>query len=284
MGLVLGHGLDNVTGAAGIADTQTGHGVSLRYAVDEDGAALDGGAEGSDGVVLGIAVNQFFVNLVGDNVEVVLHGKVSQGLQLLLGPHAAIGVGGGVQYEGLGAGRNTAHKIFHLGQEALRFGTVEEYGTALRHAYHLGVANPAGLVDDDLVAGIEDRLEHIVQAVLGAVGYNDLVHFIAQAVVVEHAVGDGGAQFQRAGYGGVASLAAVQRILESVAHYLGGVKIGLAGSKADNVDALGAHGFGLGVHGQGSGRGNSAAALRDLGRHNGNPPEYIQKTFLTALC
>jgi hypothetical protein len=87
-----------------------------------------------------------------------------------------------------------------------------------------------------------------------------------------HAVGDGGAQFQRAGNGGVTGLTAIQRFLEGIPHHLGRIKIWFAGGKADYVDAFGTQGLGFGVNTQSGGRGNRAAALGNLGRHGGVPP------------
>ena len=272
VGLVLDHGADHIARAAGIADAQAGHGVGLADAVDEDGVPLDGGAEAGDGVVARIAVDQLFVNLIGNDVEIVLHGQVGQLLQLLARPHAAVGVGGGVEHKGLGARRDALFQILHPGQKALRLRAVEKHRAALGHAHHLGIAYPAGLIHNHLVAGVEDGLKRVVQRVLGAVGYDNLIHLVAQAVVVEHAVGDGRAQLQRAGHGGVTGLAAIQRILEGLAHHGRRIKIRFACGKADHIHPLRTQRLGFGIHGQGGGRGNGAAALGNLGRHNGNPP------------
>ena len=218
------------------------------------------------------AVDQLFVDLIGHDVEVVLHGQVRQLLKLLARPHAAVGVGGRVEDKGLGARGDELFKIRHRGQKVLAFRAVQKDRHAPGHADHLRVAHPAGPVNDDLVAGVQNGLKGIVERMLGAVGDDDLVHAVDKAVIRLKPRGDGAAQLQRARHGRVAGHAQVHGFLHGFADGGGGFKIRLARGKADHVYALAAQLLGPGVHGQGGGGGDGAAFFGQSKRHGGFLP------------
>ena len=272
LALVVDHALDDVAGSAGVADAETGHGIGLAHAADQNGAGLDLRAEGGDGIVLLAAVDQLFIDFVGHDVEIVLHGQIRQLLKLLARPHAAVGVGGRVEDESLGARGDELFKIRHQGQKSLTFRTVQKYGYAPGHAHHLRVADPAGLIDDHFVAGVQDGLKGVIKRVLGAVGDDDLIHAVDQAVVLKQARGNGAAQFQRARRRCVAGHPQVHGFLHGFADGGGGFKIRLSCGKADHVDTLAAQLLGLGIHGQGCGGGDGAAFFGQSKRHGGFLP------------
>jgi hypothetical protein len=86
--------------------------------------------------------------------------------------------------------------------------------------------------------------------VLGPAGDGHLVERVLQAVVALELLADRGAQLRDAADLGVLGLAVLERAHRRVLDPAGRVEVGLPGSEGDHVDALRAHGPGLGLHGE----------------------------------
>ena len=104
---------------------------------------------------------------------------------------------------------------------------------------------------------------------LRAVGDNDLLRVIVQAVILFKTMDDGLLQFGRAAYGRIAGHVLIHCILHGVADGQGRVKIRLAGGKTDDADALCFQGLGLRIHGKGSGRSDPPGFFGNRAGHNG---------------
>ena len=115
---------------------------------------------------------------------------------------------------------------------------------------------------EHLVAGVQDGLKNIEQAVLGAVGHQDIPVGIGHVVIPAQLFADGLAQFLGARGGGVAGHAQVDGFLGCVTDMLGRGKVRLPGPKADDVQPRGFHFLGPGVNAQGHGRGDILATVR----------------------
>ena len=98
---------------------------------------------------------------------------------------------------------------------------------------------------------------------LGAVGNENLVHAVFQAVILFKPRGDGAAQFQRSAHGGIAGHAHVHGVLHGLTDRRWRFKIRFAGGKADHVNAGLLELFGPCVHGKGGRRGDGGALCGD---------------------
>ena len=90
---------------------------------------------------------------------------------------------------------------------------------------------------------------------LRAVAHDDLAGFVIEAVVFKKLLGDRLAEFGDAGAGGVFGAALLERLDRGGLNVLRSVHVRLAGSKTENFDALGEHGFGFAVDGECEGGG-----------------------------
>ena len=68
--------LDYIRPGSSVADTPAGHGISFGKAIDGDGMVLYFLRDGGDTEVLGAVIDQFLVDLVGYDEEVVLHRQL----------------------------------------------------------------------------------------------------------------------------------------------------------------------------------------------------------------
>ena len=130
-------------------------------------------------------------------------------------------------------------------------GGLDDDGLGAGHLHHLGVAQPVGRGDDDLVALFAGGEDDVEAGMLAAAGDDDLRGLVGEAVLALVLVGDGRAQLGNAGGGGVFGEAGGQGLGAGVFDVLRGVEVRLAGAEADDVQAVGLHLLGLGVNGQG---------------------------------
>lgn len=85
---------DNVPWSGGIAQSPAGHGKGFRDAVDDDGHFFDLIRNPGDGVVFFAVVDQFFVDLIGDNQQIVPDTNFGNRRQVAFGVDGAGGVVG----------------------------------------------------------------------------------------------------------------------------------------------------------------------------------------------
>ena len=121
----------------------------------------------------------------------------------------------------------------------------------------LGIGGPEGRGQKDLVTGVDEGGEGLEYGLLAAVGHQDVVGGDLVAGVAQRLGGDGLAQDRQALGGGVL---VVDRVLRGgdggLDDVVGGGEVGFSGAEADDRAAGGLEGLGLGVNGQGGGRGD----------------------------
>ena len=213
-------------------------------------------------------VDELFVDLVGDDIELAADRQARDLLQLSAVPDAAVGVVGRVENEHLRAFGHIGQQILRLGDEALARRAGHHHRHAARQADHLRIGHPARRGDDHLVAGVEQRAQRQEQRGLCAVGHDDLAGGIRQAVVAAQLVADCGAQLQRAGCSGVFGQAHIQRFMRGGTDILRGHKVRLACTEGNHVAAIRAHFLGFGVDRQGRRRRDRAAHMGKLERQS----------------
>src|SRR5699024_10763932 len=262
--LQVARGLDHVLRADDPSHTPTGHRVRLGDTVDDDRAVGDLGNLDREGGELGVAVDQVFVDLVGEYPQTVLVGPLPDGTDLFTWVHGAGRVVRGHEHQGLGAFGACGLQLFDTCQIAgALVGDHEDRDTA-RELDRLGVGRPVRGDDDDLVTRVEHRGEGFVDGLLAAVGDQDLARLHLVTGVPGGLLDDGLLQFRQAGRGGVAVEARLAGSLDSgLDDGVGGRKVRLSGAEADHGAALRLHGLGLGVDGEGGGLGDGTDACGD---------------------
>ena len=265
LGLDLGHALDDVGRAGGVADPPAGHGVGLGASVEGDGVVV--GVGGGGGVALEgvVAEDDAVIHLVAedDNILALEHG--GQGVDLGGGVEETAWVTGRIEDEGFGP---RSDGRFQLGGSDLK-GVVNIAEHVHRHAAAerglLGVGDPVGGGDDDFVAFVEQGGEGEVEGLFAADGDDDLGGGVVERVFAGELGGN--CLFERddaGGGGGVLGGAAVQGVDGGLLDVIGGVEVGLAGAEADDVFALAAQLGGAPADGHGGRFGQVQDSLRQF--------------------
>ena len=204
------------------------------------------------------------VTLVGDDPQLALDGQAGHRLQRGEREDGARRIVGAVDHDQLrplGDGRSQPRgvEVEASGLERLHLD---------RHAAHqprlLGIRDPVRAGHQHLVAGIEEGDDEVEERVLGADGDEDVGRLVGEAVVALELGADGRPQLGDAADLGVLRLPAPHGFDGGVLDALRGVEVRLAGAERDHVDALGTQLLGLGLHGQGRGRGKR---LQPIGQH-----------------
>ena len=250
---IVGNDLGDLVVGGHIADPPAGHGVGLGDAVDEQGTLLDLLTQRGKADELGVVIDQAVIDLVGDDVDVLLHADLGQSLQLLPAVHGAGGVAGVVQDHALGLGGNGGGELLGGDLEFVSLGGMDDDRNAAHHADQLGIADPVRRGQDDLVPGIDKGAEGHIDTGLGAVGDGDLLEVVIQTAVCLQTGADGFAQLHSAAGGSIAGIVVVDGRVTGGLDVVRRGKIGLTGAEADDVLPLRLHLLEHGVDRHGSG-------------------------------
>ncbi len=117
-------------------------------------------------------------------------------------------------------------------------GGLDEDRRAAAEHHHLGVGDPVGRGNDDLVAGVQRGEKRVVDHLLAAGPDDDLRGLVVEAVLALELAGDRLAQGHDAGDRGVLGLAAADGRDGGFLDVVGGVEIGLADGEADDIPPL----------------------------------------------
>ena len=177
-------------------------------------------------------------------------------------------------HQGLGPGREAGLQFRRGEIKAVGLPGGDDHRLGFGQHGHGHIGDPVGGRNDDLVAWIEQHLEQVVEAVLAAAGHQDLAGLVGQAVIGLEAVGDGGFQFRGAAHRGVAGKALPDGPDGGLPDVVRGVEIRLPHPEVDYIDSLRLELIGLGIQGQGGGRGNLADTT---GKLHGN-------SFTDKIC
>ena len=242
-------GLGDDGGGGDEADTPASHSEALGNTVDGDDALLDLGELG-DAFVLAHKVD-VLIDFVGHNEEVLMFGDhLGDALQLFLGVEHTGGVAGRGEHDEFGAGGDGCLELLggHL-EVVLEFGGHEDTFT-LGQTDKLLVGDPEGGGDDDLVAGVDEALDDLEQALLGTSGDDNLLGLVLETVVAQELGADGFLEVGIAGHRRIVGEIVVDGLLGGFLHHLGGVEVGLADAEADDIFALSLELAGFGGHGE----------------------------------
>ncbi|MFM2177112.1 MAG: hypothetical protein RL015_1210 [Verrucomicrobiota bacterium] len=233
----LHHGLTQRGRGAGIAETPASHGEGFAEAVQEHGALSHAGVF-DNAFVLASVVEQFAVDLVGEDKQIVLHGEGGDFFQLLGRHDAAGGIRGEVQRDDLGLRRDGfLHVGGHEG-EVIFLTRVHHNRHAVGHLDARAVADVAGLVVNDFVARIQNGAEGDVESLTDADGDEDLgLRVVGDTELLFHVFADEHAEGLQAEVRSVAGLAFFQRADDGLADRPGGGFVGLTDAEGDDIRA-----------------------------------------------
>jgi hypothetical protein len=175
MGLQVGRPSDHVGRADQPSDAPPGHGVGLGHPVEDHALLGELGHDRQDAVVLGVAVDEVLVDLVGDHDDAVLQRPAADRLDLLARVDGTGRVGRRDEHEQLGARRPHRLELFDGDPEAGRLVGRKHHRDAARHRDRLGVGGPERRRQEHLVTLVQQHGERRVDRVLATVGDHDLL-------------------------------------------------------------------------------------------------------------
>ena len=241
MAQVVAHHLGQLGVGGAVTDAPAGHGVALGHAVDDDRAVFDVLIQRSEGDELDVVIHEVAVDLVRDDIDIVPAAHLRDGLELRAGVDHAGRVAGRVEHEHLGLIRDGGVQLGGGDLEIRLLLRRNDHGHRARLLDHLGIADPVGRGDDDLVPGVAQRHQGNVNRVLGARSDHDLPGLIFQAEIGLQAVAGGLAQLHQAGGRGVLGLVVLDGLNARLLDVLGRGEVRLACAEADDVLALCLH-------------------------------------------
>ncbi len=208
---------------------------------EQDGALTHGGQRAECGVLV-VAIDQPVIDLVAEHEQVVPLSDFGDGLELRPVEHGAGRVVRVAEEDRLGAGRDGP--LDHRGRdpEVGCAGGADGDGGAAGELDARGVRDEAGLVVDDLVAGIEGGAQAGVDTLGGADRDEQLgAGIVGDAVSVLEVGGDQLPELQHPAVGGVVRLPRLQAGDGGTGDRLRGREVGLTDGEADDVLHLGQH-------------------------------------------
>ena len=177
----LGHNFNDRLRAAGVAQPPAGHGIAFGKAVHHDGALCHTG-QGGNGNVRPQAVVQLCVNFIRQHHDIGAAQHLSHCFQILPLHHCTGGVVGEGHDDQLGLGGNGSLQRLGAKTELVLLTA----GNVHRHTAGQGgdglVAHKAGLRDDHLVPGLDQRADAHINGLAAAHGHKDLPHRVVAQV------------------------------------------------------------------------------------------------------
>ena len=238
-------------GRAEVTETPTSHGVGFAESVDRDGEVVGFFGERGHADVRGIIIDELLVDLVGKDENVLGECDFDQRLEFFAGVDRSGRVARAIDDDHLGA---RGHRVLEfLGGHfvGIRRLGLDDDRLGADEADHVGIAQPVRRGDDDFVAGFAAGEDRVVAGLLGAVADDDLARLVVDVVVGGVFLADRGAQLGQSGARRVFGETFLQRLDRRLFDVLRRIEVGLAGAESADIDALGAHGLGFAVDGEG---------------------------------
>ena len=266
----IAHRLDEVLGAARVADAPAGHAIGFGHAVHRQCTVVQRWLDLRRCCEFEIVVDEVFVHVVGQHPHVrVTYEHVGDGFQFGLRIGRAAWVRRGIEQHPFSFRRDRFFKVgrFHLETGFLR--ACDEHRRAFRQQHHVGVRYPIRGRYDDFVARRKCCHECVIEHLLAAGADGDLLGRISEAILALEFCDDGFFQFCRAIDCRVFGVAALNRLDRGFLDVVGRIEIRLAERERDDIFALCFERIGLGGDGDGGG-GLDAGESGGEERHNGS--------------
>ena len=271
--LALGHTVDDLRRGRDKADAPAGHGIGLRETVDDDGALLHA-REGRNAGCFFSGVKQCVVDVVGDHQQVVLHRQLRDLCQRFARHDRAGGVVRGVDHQRLGVRRDELFDGLRLHFKIMLQirGNANCRAVAVRNLRN--VVQPLRVLDQDLVALVQQDKEQQAQCAHAAVGDDDLRVRVVVQILQIGLFGDGLTERERTGVRRIMRDALVERFLAGLTDQLRRRHIRLTDAETDDAG----HGICAVEHGA------DGALLQSFGFFIDPFHDADALLFISALC
>lgn len=271
--LALGHTVDDLRRGRDKADAPAGHRIGLREAVDNDRALLHAWERGNAGRLFP-GVEQGVVDVIGDNQQVVLDGQLCDLCQRLARHDRAGGVVRGVDHQRLGVRRNELFDGLRLHFKIMLQirGNADCRAVAVRNLRN--VVQPLRVLDQDLVALVQQDKEQQAQCAHAAVGDDDLRVRVVVQILQIGLFGDGLTEREHTGVRRIMRDALVERFLAGLTDQLRRRHIRLTNAETDDAG----HGVRAVEHGA------DGALLQSFGFFIDPFHDADALLFISALC
>ena len=207
---------------------------TLRHTVHRDHLVLDE-IELGDALMAAHEVD-VLVNLVRENHHLRMLGHhLGDGAELLFGVDHTRRIGRAAEHHQLGLRRDGRLQLRRRDFEVVLDLAGNVFDIGFRHLRDGTVGNPVGSGDDDLVAGVHQSHDSLVDGLLAARGDHNLLRRIIQPVVSLELVADGFQQISITGHWRVVREVVVNGLFGILLHRLRRVEIGLADTQADDI-------------------------------------------------
>ena len=160
---------------------------------------------------------------------------LTQRLEFLCGVGDAGGVGGAVDDKQAGPGGNGCFQLLRSDLESGFDPRPNDHRFAICQPDHVRVGYPVGRRDDDLIAGVEQRLDEIEKTLLAPAGDEDLFRPVFQAIVTPEFRYNRALELRSTINGGIARKSGVNGRDGRRPDVLGGIEIRFAGPEPDDV-------------------------------------------------
>ena len=172
------------TGRGGhVPKAPTSHGVGFAESVDGESEVIEILAERSDGGVFYIIINEFFVNFVGEDVDLFVQGNLGECGELIFRIDGACGVSGGVENDQFGHRAHVLAEKFGSQLVAIFGFCRNEDRFPASDANHFRVAEPIGSGNENFISGIHRGKDGVEAGVFGSAGHDDLGGFVGEIVI-----------------------------------------------------------------------------------------------------
>ena len=113
-----------------------------------------------------VLVHKLVVDLIGDNVHVLFQDDIRQGFELMSCVSGSGRVGGIVEDKSLCCRRNGGFEFVRCQDKTVFFSSGNDNGFSLCQRDSMGVSNPVGGRNNDLIALVDKRLDKVIKGTL----------------------------------------------------------------------------------------------------------------------
>ena len=236
--LKFGHCGNDFPWSQHIADAVARHAELLRERIDQDGAFTHT-LNGHNALERHVVVNEAFIDLIGDNHQIMLLGQLCDSRYLVLGNNAAGRIGRRVDHDGTSSGRDGLLDVRHVKAQVGSLRIVDDDRDSMAHAHHLRVVDIVRGRHDDLVAGIQHGYQRKIESFHGSDRHHDFRHRIKPETLLAFIIpADGLSQFQQTCILRVAGLALPDSLTGSVLDGLMGLHVRVTQREINHIVIL----------------------------------------------
>jgi hypothetical protein len=203
-------------------------------------------------------------------------------------------IAGTVENDRLRAGGDGRLELVHGHLEAPGFCSLNHDRGGIHQEDDVGVGDPVGRGNDDLIPGLEKRLSQVIDDELGPGRGKDLRTLVGEAVIPLEFLDDRVLQVRKPRGGSVFGDPLPDGLVGGLLDVVRGVKVRLSLGKADDFNPLGPHGRRLGCRGESGGGFDPVHAVGEfhgnllskssVGATGRSPPLIYDRKYYEYLC